>query len=236
MLTTRKAGDRGHSNLGWLNSFHTFSFGSYVDPRHMGFRALRVLNDDRVAPGQGFGAHGHRDMEILSYVLEGQLAHTDSMGERHVIGPREVQAMTAGSGIIHSEFNGSETDPVHFLQIWILPAQSDLEPSYQQIASPLDDKRGRLRLMAGPDGAQSAGAVSIHQDARMFGAVLRAGEQVSHRLAGGRHGWIHCASGSVDANGVSLEEGDGLAMSDEPLVTVQGTGPEGGEILLFDLA
>ena len=151
MLTLRKAEDRGHTDLGWLNSYHTFSFGGYHDPKHMGFRALRVLNDDRVAAGKGFGAHGHRDMEILSYVLDGGLAHKDSMGEQHVLGPNEVQAMSAGSGVIHSEFNASSTSPTHFLQIWIVPAVEDLKPSYQQFGYPSSEKRGALRLIAGPD-------------------------------------------------------------------------------------
>ena len=162
MLTLRKAEERGHTDLGWLNSYHTFSFGGYHDPRHMGFRALRVLNDDRVAAGKGFGAHGHRDMEILSYVLEGGLAHKDSMGEQHVLGPNEVQAMSAGSGVIHSEFNASATSPTHFLQIWIVPAVEDLKPSYQQFAYPSSDKRGALRLIAGPDEDDHA-AGCVHQ-------------------------------------------------------------------------
>src|SRR6185503_15241755 len=168
MLTLRKAQDRGHTDLGWLNSYHTFSFGGYHDPKHMGFRALRVLNDDRVAAGKGFGAHGHRDMEILSYVIDGGLAHKDSMGEQHILGPNEVQAMTAGTGVIHSEFNGSQTEPVHFLQIWIVPAQQDLSPAYQQFAYDPQEKRGRLRLMAAPDRDANSGAAVIHQDARMY--------------------------------------------------------------------
>lgn len=236
MLTVRKAHERGHTNLGWLNSYHTFSFGSYHDPKHMGFRALRVLNDDRVAPGRGFGAHGHRDMEILSYVLEGGLAHKDSMGEQHVIGPNEVQAMSAGSGVIHSEFNGSATEPTHFLQIWIVPSAEDLEPSYQQFAYAPSEKRGALRLIAGPDASAHPPAAHIHQDARMYAAVLGPGDSIGYAIAPGRHAWVHCATGTIDVNGVALEEGDGVAVSDETLLTLRGTNEGDGELLLFDLA
>ncbi len=236
MLTIRKAGERGHSDRGWLDSHHTFSFGSYADPNHMGFRALRVLNDDRVAPGKGFGAHGHRDMEILSYVLEGSLAHKDSMGEQHVLGPNEVQAMSAGTGVIHSEFNGSGTEPVHFLQIWIVPAEGDLEPAYQQFAYDPQEKRGRLRLMAGPDRNTTPRSAFIHQDARMYAAVLGPRGSVEHRLSNGRHGWVQCASGRIVVNGLTLETGDGVAASGEPLLSLAGADPQGGELLLFDLA
>jgi hypothetical protein len=236
MLIVRKAHERGHTNLGWLSSYHTFSFGSYHDPKHMGFRALRVLNDDRVAPGRGFGAHGHRDMEILSYVLEGGLAHKDSMGEQHVIGPNEVQAMSAGSGVIHSEFNGSATEPTHFLQIWIVPSAEDLEPSYQQFAYAPSEKRGALRLIAGPDASASPPAARIHQDARMYAAVLGPSDTISHTIAPGRYAWVQCATGAVDVNGTALGEGDGVAVSDETLLTLRGTNEGGGELLLFDLA
>jgi quercetin 2,3-dioxygenase len=236
MLTLRKAQDRGHTDLGWLNSYHTFSFGGYRDPRHMGFRALRVLNDDRVAPGKGFGAHGHRDMEILSYVMEGALAHQDSLGEPRVVGPNEVQAMSAGSGVIHSEFNGSNTEPTHFLQIWIVPSQDDLEPSYQQFAYPPSEKRGVLRLIAGPDRSAQPAAAFIHQDARMYAAVLGTDQAVKHAIAPGRHAWVHCASGSIEVNGLALEEGDGLAVSDESALEMRGTQAGSGELLLFDLA
>jgi hypothetical protein len=236
MLTLRKAEDRGHTDLGWLSSFHTFSFGSYNDPRHMGFRALRVLNDDRVAPGKGFGAHGHRDMEILSYVLTGALAHKDSTGSEHVLGPNQVQAMTAGTGVIHSEFNPSDQEPTHFLQIWIVPATEDLKPSYQQFAYSPSEKRGTLRLIAGPDRGTDPPSAVIHQDARMYAAVLGQGEAVRHPLPRGRHAWVQCATGEVDVNGLALKEGDGLAMSDEPAVDVRGAGVGDAEVLLFDLA
>ena len=234
MLTLRRAEDRGHSDLGWLSSHHTFSFGGYADPRHMGFRALRVINDDRVAAGKGFGAHGHRDMEILSYVVDGRLAHKDSMGEAHELGPNEVQAMSAGNGVIHSEYNASDTEPTHFLQIWIMPAEKNIAPSYQQFAYDPAEKRGRLRLMAGPD-AQN-GAARIHQDARMYASVLAAGETVSSPLAPGRHAWVQCVTGDAEVNGLAIKAGDGVAVSDERDVVLRGAGASGAELLLFDLA
>ena len=206
MLTLRKAGDRGRTDLGWLTSRHTFSFGGYVDPHHMGFRALKVLNEDRIAPGQGFGAHGHRDMEILSYVLEGHLSHKDSTTDEHTIGPNEIQTMSAGSGVIHSEFNGSPTVPVHFLQIWIVPARDDVAPAYQQISYAGAEKRGVLRLMAGPE--RSGTSAFIHQDARMYATVLAPGESVTHAIDSGRHAWVQCATGAVEVNGVTLDGGD----------------------------
>jgi redox-sensitive bicupin YhaK (pirin superfamily) len=236
MLTVRRAEERGHSDLGWLSSYHTFSFGGYSDPRHMGFRALRVINDDRVAAGKGFGAHGHRDMEILSYVVDGRLAHKDSMGEAHELGPNEVQAMSAGSGVIHSEYNASNTEPTHFLQIWIIPAVTDVEPSYQQFAYDPREKRGRLRLMAGPDVAGSPAAARIHQDARMYATVLAPGESVISPLAAGRYAWVQCVSGEAEVNGLAIAAGDGVAVSDESAVVLRGAGAAGGELLLFDLA
>jgi len=236
MLTLRKARERGHTDLGWLVSHHTFSFGGYQDPKHMGFRALRVLNDDRVAAGKGFGAHGHRDMEILSYVIEGGLAHKDSMGEEHVLGPNEVQAMSAGSGVIHSEFNASSTEPTHFLQIWIVPSTEDLRPSYQQFAYAPSEKRGALRLIAGPDRGTNPPAAVIHQDARMYASVLGGGESISYPIPPGRHAWVQCATGQIDVNGLSLEEGDGLAVSGESGLSLRGAGPHESELLLFDLA
>ena len=236
MLTLRKAEDRGKSDLGWLKSYHTFSFGGYSDPAHMGFRALRVLNDDRVAPGKGFGAHGHRDMEILSYVLEGSLAHKDSMGEEHVLGPNEVQAMSAGSGVIHSEFNGSDTEPTHFFQIWLVPETRGIKPSYQQFAYDPSEKRGTLRLMAGPDRNTQPPAAFINQDARMYASILGSGETITFPITPGRHAWVQGAAGEIEVNGIALKEGDGLAVSDEASLTLRGAGASGGELLLFDLA
>ncbi len=236
MLTLRKAGDRGHTDLGWLNSYHTFSFGGYHDPKHMGFRALRVLNDDRVAAGKGFGAHGHRDMEILSYVLDGGLAHKDSMGEQHVLGPNEVQAMSAGSGVIHSEFNASETVPTHFFQIWLIPETRGIKPSYQQFAYDPNEKRGTLRLIAGPEPNTTPRSAFINQDARMYAAVLGSGETIDYPIAPGRHAWVQGAAGDIEVNGMTIKEGDGLAVSDESSLTLRGAGPSGGELLLFDLA
>jgi len=234
MLTLRRAEDRGHSDLGWLSSHHTFSFGGYSDPRHMGFRALRVINDDRVAAGKGFGAHGHRDMEILSYVVDGKLAHKDSMGEAHELGPNEVQAMSAGNGVIHSEYNASDTEATHFLQIWIMPAETSIEPSYQQFSYDPAEKRGRLRLMAGPDA--QGGAARIHQDARMYASVLASGETVTSALAPGRHARVQCVSGDAEVNGLAIKTGDGVAVSDERDVVLTGAGASGAELLLFDLA
>lgn len=236
MITLRPADERGHADHGWLNSYHTFSFANYYDPKHMGFRALRVLNDDRVAPGKGFGAHGHRDMEIISYVMEGSLAHKDSMGQQEVLEPNMVQAMSAGTGVIHSEFNPSPKEPVHFLQIWIEPAAADIEPSYQQFAFDPAEKKGRLRLMAGPDKNTAVPAAVIHQDARMYASVLAAGETLEQPIAKGRHAWVHCAQGNITLNGHALKEGDGAAISDESSLQIAGAGQNGGEFLVFDLA
>ena len=235
MLTLRKADDRGHTDLGWLSSFHTFSFGGYNDPNHMGFRSLRVLNDDRVAPGKGFGAHGHRDMEILSYVITGKLAHKDSMGEQHELGPNEVQAMSAGTGVIHSEFNGVNDAETHFLQIWIVPNAKGLKPSYQQFEYAEAEKRGVLRLMAGPDRGSAPPAAFINQDARMYASMLAERQTLELPVAPGRHAWVHCVQGAIDVNGVAMHGGDGLAVSDERALTIRG-GAGGGELLLFDLA
>jgi len=236
MLTLRPADQRGHADHGWLNSYHTFSFANYHDPKHMGFRALRVLNDDRVAPGRGFGSHAHRDMEIISYVMEGSLAHKDSTGRQEVLEPNMVQAMSAGTGVIHSEFNGSPKQPVHFLQIWIEPAVMDVEPSYQQFAYDPAEKKRRLRLIAGPDKKTSDPAAFIHQDARMFASVLGAGETLEQPIVKGRHAWVHCAQGNITLNGHLLKEGDGVAISEESALQITGLGPAGGEFLLFDLA
>ena len=230
MITVRKAEDRGHFDHGWLDTRHTFSFADYHDPAHMGFRHLRVINEDRVAPGQGFPTHGHRDMEIISYVLEGALEHRDSLGTGSVIRPGEVQRMTAGTGVTHSESNPSRTEPVHFLQIWILPARRGLTPGYEQKV--LDEKRGVLRTIASPDGRE--GSVTIHQDVTLYAALLDEGMEVVHTPAPGRHAWVQVARGAVTLNGRPLAVGDGAAISDEPSLRLAGTAPS--EVLLFDLA
>jgi len=235
MITIRKAEERGHADRGWLNSYHTFSFADYHDPAHMGFRVLRVLNDDRVAPGRGFGAHAHRDMEILSYVMEGSLVHRDSMGELHTFGPNTIQSMSAGTGVVHSEFNGSRDEPVHFLQIWIEPAVQDVEPSYQQHVFEPQEKQGRFRLLAGPHGNGSEGAVRIHQDARVYVAELASGQSLKHSLDAGRYAWVQVARGDLCFNNQALKEGDGAAVSDEQALSFSADGPAGTEFLLFDL-
>jgi redox-sensitive bicupin YhaK (pirin superfamily) len=231
VITLRKSAERGHSNRGWLDSYFSFSFADYYDPKHMGFRSLRVINDDRIQPGQGFGPHAHRDMEIITYVLDGHLLHRDSMGERHILGPNEVQTMSAGTGIVHSEFNASEAEEVHSIQIWILPAHEDVTPSYQQIAFSPDEKRGQLRLLAGPED----GATIIHQDARLYVAELAPKQAVRHNLAAGRASWIQVVRGGVTVNGQDLLEGDAAALTEETAVALSGAGSHGGEILLFDL-
>ena len=237
MITIRRSADRGHVDHGWLNTYHTFSFASYSDPAHMGFRALRVLNDDRVAPGRGFGAHAHRDMEILTYVLDGCLAHKDSMGQQQVFGPNTVQAMSAGTGVIHSEFNASDKEPVHFLQIWIEPAVSDVDPSYQQIPFDPDEKRGRLRLLASPRGQGGNGSAAlIHQDTFIYVAQLNDGDVLKQPLKTNRHAWVQVARGRILLNGEALEEGDGAACRGESDLTIAGRGVTGAEFLLFDLA
>jgi redox-sensitive bicupin YhaK (pirin superfamily) len=231
MMTVRRADDRGHADHGWLNSRHTFSFADYMDPRHMGFRSLRVINDDRVSPGRGFGTHPHRDMEIVSYVLEGSLEHKDSMGTGSVIRPGDVQRMSAGTGVLHSEFNGSKTEPVHFLQIWIHPSQRGIAPGYEQKSFSADEKRGRLRLVASPDGRD--GSVTIHSDARLYAGTFAKGERAELSIAAGRHAWVHVARGRVKVNGQDLGEGDGAALSEEKTVTLEGI--DGSEALVFDL-
>ena len=231
MITFRRSAERGHSNRGWLDSYFSFSFADYHDPRHMGFRALRVINDDRIQPGKGFGPHAHRDMEIITYVLEGHLLHRDSMGERHVLGPNEVQTMSAGTGIVHSEFNASETEPVHSIQIWIEPEAEDVTPSYQQIAFEPGKKSGRLHLLAGPEGS----ATKIHQDARLYVTELSLNQNVSYSLAPDRHAWIQIVRGNVSLNGNGLAEGDAAAVSGELELSLTGAGNSGGELLLFDL-
>jgi redox-sensitive bicupin YhaK (pirin superfamily) len=231
MLRKRGAAERGHAHHGWLDSRHTFSFAGYHHPEHMGFRVLRVLNDDRVAPGEGFGTHGHRDMEIVSYVLEGALEHKDSMGTGSVLRYGDVQRMTAGRGVTHSEFNSSSIEPVHFLQIWILPERRGLDPAYEERCFSPAEKQGVLRRIVSRGG--EGGALSIHQDVAIYASILRSGDQVEHVLNPGRHAWLQVATGAVRVNGVELAEGDGLAVSEEPRVRIEGCGE--GEILLFDL-
>ncbi len=231
MMTLRKAAARGAANHGWLDSKHTFSFADYYDEAHLGFRALRVINEDKVSPGMGFGTHGHRDMEIISVVLAGTLAHQDSMGTGATITPGEVQRMSAGTGVRHSEFNGSKSEPVHFLQIWLLPDRDGLTPSYEQKRFTREQKRGRLQAVATPDGAD--GSMRLNTDARLFQTVLDEGQQVTHALASGRGAWVHVATGSIEVNGQRLEAGDGVALEDVAQVTLTG---HGGEALLFDLA
>lgn len=232
MITIRPAEQRGHADHGWLDSHHTFSFADYYDPDHMGFRSLRVINDDRVQSGKGFGTHPHRDMEIISYVIEGALSHRDSMGTGSVIKPGDVQRMSAGSGVTHSEFNDSQTEPVHFLQIWLLPAERGISPSYEQKAFSREEKLGRLRLVASPDGRD--GSVLIHTDAAVYAGIFEAGQASELPLAKGRHAWVHVVQGNVRVNGRDLKEGDGAAFSDEPAVHVEGFNQ--GEVLVFDLA
>lgn len=231
MLTLRRAEDRGAFDFGWLDTRHTFSFGDYFDPAHHHFRSLRVLNEDVVQPGQGFGTHGHRDMEILTWVLEGALAHKDSLGSEGVIRPGEAQAMSAGTGIRHSEFNGSDTERVHFLQIWVLPDRKDLPPTYQQVAFEDGALRNRLGLVASRDGRE--GSVHLSQDVSVHVARLDAGAAVSHAFAPGRGGWLQVAKGAVRAGGLDLKAGDGLAVEGEASLEVRAV--EGSEILLFDL-
>lgn len=229
MITIRRAKDRGHANHGWLDTNHTFSFADYYDPNFMGFRSLRVINEDRVKAGVGFGKHAHRDMEIISYVLEGTLAHSDSMGTGSLIKPGEVQRMSAGSGVTHSEMNPSSDEPVHFLQIWIVPEKSGLKPSYEQKKFENDERQNTLRLVASPDGRNDS--VTIHQDVRLYSTLLD-GASVTHELPPNRYGWVQVTRGEVDLNGQTLKAGDGAAISDEPSVTLTG---RGAEVLLFDL-
>jgi len=231
-LTLRRADERGRADHGWLLSFHTFSFADYYDPDHMGFRALRVINEDRVEAGQGFGAHSHRDMEIISYVLEGALQHKDSMGTSSIIRPGDVQRMSAGTGVTHSEFNASPSELVHFLQIWILPARPGGKPGYEQKAFPESERRGRWRLVASPDGRD--GSVTINQDVALYTSLSRAGEKLKYELAPGRHAWLHVARGQVELAGEKLTAGDAAAISDAG--SVELTGRDDAEVLLFDLA
>lgn len=231
MMVIRPGAARGHFDHGWLDTYHTFSFASYHDPQHMGFRSLRVINEDRVKPGEGFGTHAHRDMEILTWVLEGALEHKDSMGNGSIIRPGDIQRMSAGTGVTHSEFNPSRDEPVHLLQIWLLPRRRGLSPSYEEKGFPPETRRGGLRLIAARDGRE--GAVTIHQDADLWTALLEPGESVRHILEAGGYAWLHVAAGSVAANGMALRAGDGAAISDEKVVEV--TARDRSEILLFDL-
>lgn len=232
MLTVRKAEDRGASRISWLDSHHTFSFSDYYDARHMGFRSLRVINDDTVAPAGGFGTHPHRDMEIVTYVLDGALEHADSLGTGSVIRPGDVQKMSAGTGIRHSEFNHSRSEPVHFLQIWIIPERAGIEPGYQQLNFPREAKLGKLLLVGANENREDL--IRINQDVKMYVTVLESAQQrIEHPLEVGRHAWIHVATGSVTVNGNTLKAGDGAAIKDESKIEISGA--PGGEVLLFDL-
>jgi redox-sensitive bicupin YhaK (pirin superfamily) len=232
MISIRPAAERGTADFGWLDSRHSFSFGHYYDPTHMGFGPLRVINEDRVQAGAGFDTHGHRDMEIISYVLEGALEHRDSLGTGSVIRPGDVQVMSAGTGIRHSEFNHSKQEGVHFLQIWLLPDEEGLTPRYDQKTFPDSEKRGRLRLVASPDARE--GSVLIHQDADLFATILNTGESVKHRLNPGRAGWVQVARGEVTVNGKPARAGDGIALKGESEIAIVAQA-DGSEVLLFDL-
>ena len=232
MIVKRASSERGHFDHGWLDTYHSFSFGDYHDPKHMGFRSLRVINDDRVKPGVGFPTHPHRDMEILTYILEGELAHQDSMGNGSSIRPGDVQRMSAGTGVQHSEKNPSRENPVHLLQIWILPAQKGLPPGYEQKHFPATERRGTLKLIASRDAR--SGSVRIHQDADLYATVLESGQSVQHEFAPGRFGWLQVARGSVRVSGETYEQGDGAAISNERAIAIAADGP--AELLLFDLA
>lgn len=231
MTTLRPSNERGHASHGWLDSYHSFSFANYYDPEHMGVSNLRVINDDTVMPGQGFGTHGHQDMEIVSYVLEGALEHKDSMGNGSVIRPGDIQRMSAGTGVRHSEYNPSRTEPVHFLQIWLVPNGTGVQPGYEQKHFPLEARRGRLVLLVSPDGRD--GSLSAHQDGLLYGTLLEAGEAVEHPLAAGRRAYVHVARGRVAVNGLPLHTGDGAALDDVTQVRLEGLGH--AEVLLFDL-
>ena len=231
MIAIRQASDRGVANFGWLDSRHTFSFGHYYDPQFMGFGPLRVINEDKVKPGQGFGTHGHSDMEIISYVLDGALEHKDSLGTGSIIRPGDVQRMTAGTGVRHSEYNASDIDPVHFLQIWILPERDGLEPSYEQKNFSEEEKRGKLRLVGSRDGRE--GSVTIHQDVNLYSALLDGSESVTHELEDSRKGWVQVARGSLELNGQVLSAGDGVALSGPQTLEIKGL--DNAEVLLFDM-
>lgn len=231
MIKLRKSGERGHVQFDWLDTRHTFSFGEYHDPAHMGFGPLRVINEDHVAPGRGFGAHPHRDMEIVTYVLDGVLEHKDNIGTGSLIKPGDVQRMSAGTGIVHSEFNHSKTDPVHLLQIWILPEKRGLRPGYEQKTFAPEEKRGRLKLIASPDGRD--GSVTIHQDATLYVSLLPAASAVTHTLQQGREAWLQVIRGRMQLNGQTLQAGDGAAIEAETKLEIKAV--EDGEVLLFDM-
>ena len=231
MITVRKSSDRGHADHGWLLTYHSFSFADYYDPQEMGWGKLRVINEDRVQPGKGFGTHGHKDMEIISYVLEGQLQHKDSMGNGTIIRPGDVQRMSAGTGVQHSEFNPSPSALVHFLQIWIEPERPGLKPGYEQKFFTPEDKRGRLRLVASRDGRE--GSVTVHQDADVYAGLLSSGEQVLHQIAAGRIAYLHLVKGAVRVNGTQLMTGDGAKIESEQDLVIAAN--EDSELLLFDM-
>jgi len=232
MLEPRRSEDRGHAQHGWLESYHTFSFAGYHDPKHMGVRALRVINEDRVQPGKGFETHSHRDMEILSYVIEGALEHKDSMGNGSIIRPGELQLMRAGTGVTHSEFNQSTQELVHFLQIWVVPDTEGLEPAYDQRQFPDSERRGRLRLIASPDGAD--GSVRVHQDVSLYATLMDEGDSLEHALSRDRFAWVQVVEGKLEVSGRALDAGDGMAISNEPVVTLSSSSP--AEVLLFELS
>ena len=232
MIRVRRNEERGHANHGWLDTYHTFSFADYYDPKFMGFRSLRVINEDRVAPGRGFGKHGHRDMEILSYVLEGSLAHKDSMGHQQALGPNEIQRMSAGTGVLHSEFNPSANEPVHFFQIWIEPATKGTQPSYEQIRFHPEEKKDHWKRLAGPE---AAGAARINQDAQVFVAELGKGKELQYLLSQNRAGWLHVVRGDVTLNRIPLRIGDAAAVSEEQVLELTARDAGSSEVLLFDL-
>lgn len=235
MIQVRRAKERGHADHGWLNTFHTFSFSDYYDPKFMGFRSLRVINEDWVQPGYGFPTHPHRDMEIITVVLEGSLEHKDSMGTGSVIRPGEVQKMSAGTGVRHSEFNHSKSEPVHLYQIWILPEKEGITPMYEQKAIPAEEKQGKLKLVASPSGGNGSSAVKLYQDAELFTTQLTKSDSVEYELSDKRYAWIQVARGAVKVNGQELKTGDGAAVSQEKKLQITGSADQ-SELLLFDLA
>lgn len=236
MMVIRRSDERGHSDLGWLQSHFTFSFADYHDPQQMGFRSLRVINEDWIAAGKGFGPHAHRDMEILTYVLEGQVLHRDSMGEEHVLSANQIQLMSAGTGVVHSEFNASGTHPTHLMQIWMVPQTEDLQPYYQQMSFDPADKQGRLLLLAASAAHYDGAVPVIQQDVRVYVVELASDQKVPYTISESRHAWIQVVKGDIDLNGSTLNHGDGAAISDERDLLLQGAGARGGEALVFDLA